>query len=99
MSIAIAWRIAVLLYTLNAVLVEPYMPNSSGVALDIGVLAIESDQELQEALLSVHHSYVATFARTDTIKVIENPLGSNLIVRAQHPRKSDKLGTQLGANT
>lgn len=49
---------------------------------DIGlnVTAIEDDQELQEDILSVHHAFVATFARTSALKVIENAAGANWIV-------------------
>ncbi|MBN9219240.1 MAG: hypothetical protein J0I79_14910 [Mesorhizobium sp.] len=41
---------------------------------DIGltVSAIEDDQPLQEDILSVHYSFVATFAKTATIKLIQN---------------------------
>lgn len=49
-------------------------------ALGLNVTAIEADQFLQEDILSVHHSYVATFARTGTIKLIENAIGANWIV-------------------
>nr|WP_295889280.1 ATP-dependent Clp protease proteolytic subunit [uncultured Devosia sp.] len=50
------------------------------VALGLNVSAIETDQDLQEDILSVHHSFVATFARTSTIKLIENAIGANWIV-------------------
>ncbi len=51
-------------------------------AIGLNVLALEDDQDLQEAVLSVHHSYVATFARTDAIKIIENAIGANWTVSA-----------------
>lgn len=51
-------------------------------AIGLNVLALEEDQNLQEAVLSVHHSYVATFARTDAIKIIENAIGANWTVSA-----------------
>ena len=49
-------------------------------SLGLNVTAIEQDQDLQEDILSVHHSFVATFARTKTIKLIENTIGANWIV-------------------
>jgi Serine dehydrogenase proteinase len=49
-------------------------------AIGLNVLAIEEDQDLQEAILSVHHSFVASFARTDSIKIIENAGGLNWTV-------------------
>ena len=51
-------------------------------AIGLNVMALEEDQDLQEAVLSVHHSYVATFARTDAIKIIENAIGANWTVSA-----------------
>lgn len=48
--------------------------------IGLNVSAIEDDQDLQEDILSVHHAYVATFARTNAIKIIENALGANWIV-------------------
>ncbi|MEL6840692.1 MAG: S49 family peptidase [Pseudomonadota bacterium] len=48
--------------------------------LGLCVLPLEKDQELQEDVLSVHHSFVASFARTDAIKIIENGEGQNWIV-------------------
>ncbi|MBT8415261.1 MAG: ATP-dependent Clp protease proteolytic subunit [Boseongicola sp.] len=40
------------------------------------VEGLEEDQDLQELVLSVHHSYVASFARLKSIKFIENSIGS-----------------------
>ncbi|MFC0634898.1 SDH family Clp fold serine proteinase [Brevundimonas balnearis] len=45
--------------------------------IGLAVSAIEDDQNLQEDLLSVHHSYIASFARTRAIKIIENASGGN----------------------
>lgn len=51
---------------------------------DMGIkaVAIEDDQELQEDVLSVHHSFVATFAAKNAIKIIENSIGSSWVVSA-----------------
>jgi hypothetical protein len=46
------------------------------------IVSLEADQALQEAVLSVHHSYVASFARTKSIKFIENSNGSSWNVSA-----------------
>lgn len=51
-------------------------------SIGLNVFALEDDQDLQEAVLSVHHSYVATFARTNAIKIIENAIGANWTVAA-----------------
>lgn len=51
--------------------------------IDIGlnVYPLESDQHLQEAVLSVHHSYMATFHQTRAIKLIENSAGASWSVQ------------------
>jgi hypothetical protein len=43
--------------------------------LEIKVAALEDDQKLQDAVLSVHHATMHTFARTPAVKIIENHLG------------------------
>ncbi len=50
--------------------------------MGLKVRTIEDDQELQEDILSVHHSFVATFTRTKSIKVIQNANGANWIIDA-----------------
>ena len=40
--------------------------------MGLKVSAIEDDQDLQEDILSVHHAFIATFARTNAIKLIQN---------------------------
>lgn len=47
----------------------------SEIGLKIG--SVEEDQGFQEALLSVHHATMATFARTNAIKLIDNSNGVN----------------------
>lgn len=49
-------------------------------SMGISVAAIEDDQDLQEDILSVHHAFVATFAMTKALKLIENGDGANWIV-------------------
>jgi ClpP class serine protease len=46
------------------------------------VVALEQSPELQEAVLSVHHAYVASFARSKSIKFIENSIGSSWNIAA-----------------
>jgi hypothetical protein len=50
-------------------------------SLGLKVKLLEDDQAAQEAVLSVHHSFVATFARTPLIKIIENAHGQRWVVR------------------
>jgi ClpP class serine protease len=54
---------------------------------DIGlkVTSLESDQKLQEAVLSVHHACIHTLASSAAVKIIENHLGKAYILSAQIP--------------
>jgi len=48
--------------------------------IGLNVTSLEADQGLQEDVLSAHHSFVATFARTSAIKIIQNATGANWTV-------------------
>lgn len=48
--------------------------------IGLSVTMLEDDQAVQEAVLSVHHTYVATFARTGSIKIIENTKNGTWLV-------------------
>jgi membrane-bound ClpP family serine protease len=54
-------------------------------ARDIGVNVtdLEDDDELQEAVLSVHHAYVQTLTESPAFKVIENHQGTAFVMNAQ----------------
>jgi hypothetical protein len=43
------------------------------------ITEIEEDQKLQDVVLSIHHSYMHTFANTNAIKIIENHQDKNFI--------------------
>lgn len=59
-----------------------HYPADKARELGLRVAMIEDDQEVQEAVLSVHHAFVATFARTANIKIIENAHGGTWNVAA-----------------
>ena len=48
------------------------------------IVALEEDQKLQELVLTVHHSYVASFARLKSIKFIENSAGASWNVSTEN---------------
>ena len=48
-------------------------------ALGLKVLELESDQELQELVLTVHHAFIHTLMNTPSVKITENHLGRALI--------------------
>ncbi|WP_136443426.1 SDH family Clp fold serine proteinase [Pacificoceanicola onchidii] len=43
----------------------------------LDVFSLEDDQDFQELVLSVHHAYVASFARVKSLKFIENSIGAS----------------------
>jgi serine dehydrogenase proteinase len=45
--------------------------------IGLNITDLEESQDLQECVLSVHHCYVASFARVRSIKFIENSIGSS----------------------
>lgn len=49
-------------------------------ALGLKVTALEADQQLQELVLTIHHSYMATFLVTNAAKLIESHHGKKLIL-------------------
>ena len=51
--------------------------------IGLNVKQLEADQELQDAVLGVHHSCIATLQGTAAIKITENHLGIAFIQQAQ----------------
>jgi ATP-dependent protease ClpP protease subunit len=54
-------------------------------AMNIGlkVVQLEDDPELQDLVLTVHHSYMHTFANTSAGKIIENHAGSAIVMQVK----------------
>ena len=48
-------------------------------SIGLNVLELESNQELQDTVLSIHHACMHTFAATPAIKIIENHIGKAYI--------------------
>jgi ATP-dependent protease ClpP protease subunit len=53
------------------------------VALGLKVTALESDQRLQELVLTVHHACIQTLTETPALKIIENHMGLAFISSLQ----------------
>jgi hypothetical protein len=51
--------------------------------MGLKIATLEDDQDLQEKVLSVHHSVMVTLSSTAAFKVIENHLGVAFIKIAQ----------------
>jgi hypothetical protein len=52
-------------------------------ALGLNATALEADNDLQDAVLSVHHAYALTMSNTGTVKVTENHLGKAYVKLVQ----------------
>lgn len=48
--------------------------------LGLNIIALEDDEALQDAILSVHHCYMHTFQNTQAVKIIENQEGTSFIM-------------------
>lgn len=51
--------------------------------IGLTIESLESDQTLQDKVLSVHHSFMLTFGQTNAIKIVENQLGAAFIEAKQ----------------
>lgn len=49
------------------------------IGFGLKVVPLEDDQVLQDLVLTVHHSYMHTFASSHAGKIIENHLGAAII--------------------
>lgn len=47
--------------------------------IGLKIIDLEADQELQDAILSLHHAYIFTLDQTNTVKIIENHDGKAMI--------------------
>jgi hypothetical protein len=51
--------------------------------IGLDIVDLEKDQDLQDAVLSVHHSCMLTFEQTGAVKLIENQLGTCYAIATQ----------------
>lgn len=65
---------------------------------DIGlkICDLESDQKLQDKVLSVHHVFFQTLSSTPAFKIIENQNGAAFILQVQHVMLAAQGGQQGG---
>lgn len=64
-----------------------HIPAKKAQEMHLNVEMIESDQKMQEKVLSVHHAYVCTFQRTDAVKIVENQDGKCYIIKYKEGSK------------
>lgn len=55
---------------------DRHIPIDEAKAIGLKVIDLEAEQELQDLVLTVHHSYMHSFANSKAIKIIENLLGA-----------------------
>ena len=58
---------------------ERHLHVEDAVGLGLKVIPLESDQVLQDLVLTVHHAYMHTFANTNAGKMIENHSGAAIL--------------------
>lgn len=56
------------------------------IAMGLKVERLESDNQFQDFVLTVHHSYMHTFAQTSAIKVVENQNGVATVLLGSFPQ-------------
>jgi len=57
-----------------------HYPSDKCQAIGLKIRMIEEDQDLQEAILSVHHAFMASFQGTNALKIIENSRGNAWVI-------------------
>lgn len=61
---------------------ERHIHSDEAKSIGLRIEDMESDQELQDLILSVHHCYIHLLASTPAVKVVENHIGSSLVKQA-----------------
>lgn len=56
-----------------------HMEEAIGIGLNIKSLEQDYDQEFQDLVLTIHHSYMHTFAHSTATKIIENHMGNAIV--------------------
>lgn len=55
--------------------------------LGLNITSLESNNELQDAVLTTHHSFMHTFSNTNSVKIIENHNGVAYVEQKMLPQK------------
>ncbi|MDF9832775.1 membrane-bound ClpP family serine protease [Ereboglobus sp. PH5-5] len=56
-------------------------------SIGLKIERLEANQEIQDAVLTVHHCFMHTFASSDCIKIVENDKGNALITASPFPQQ------------
>ncbi len=63
----------------NSKLHARHLPIDEAKKCGLKIVELESDPKLQDLLLTVHHCYMHTFARSFAIKIVENQMGTAVV--------------------
>lgn len=66
--------------------------------IGLKVIPLESDQTLQDKLLSIHHIYYHTLSSTPAFKIIQNDAGAAFILQAQQQIVVGQMPNRQGQN-
>lgn len=66
---------------------QRHISKSSCEKLGLKIFALEENQELQDAVLTVHHAFVHTFLSTNAVKLIENQNGLAYVEATKNRKK------------
>lgn len=56
-----------------------HIPVAECEEIGLKVMRMEEDDELQDLILTVHHTYMHTFSQTKAFKIVENNIGKSMI--------------------
>lgn len=65
-------------------------------SLNVTVEVLETDQALQEAVLTVHHCFIHTLASTSAIKIVENDDGRAVVRHMAQPTGPQQISIGFG---
>ena len=53
-----------------------HIDNEKAQSIGLNITNLEDDNELQDAVLSIHHCYMHTFSNSSAVKIIESSTGA-----------------------
>ena len=56
-----------------------HIPSDKCKAVGLNILDLEDDNDLQDLILTVHHTYMHTFGNSNAVKIVENHLGAAIV--------------------
>lgn len=60
-----------------------HIDEAKNIGLTVKTLEDDFDQDFQDTVLTIHHSYMHTFSQSNAVKIIENHIGNAIVFNAQ----------------